>query len=287
MASQQPEFFSKQVLQARRFYLDLSPDKRKAFSVVCGGSETCLPNYEVDRTDFPYYSIEYVSRGKGAVTIGNVHKRISPGFAYTYGPGFAHKITSDQGEPLEKYFVDFSGKKAASLLDELHLRPGSVLQVHAAIELQRCLDDLILHGLRSSGSSSRLCDALMHYILVLVSSTAISSAHSVSPAYATYLQCKEHIEQQYMHLHSLDDTAREILIDKTYLCRLFRRFHSQTAHEYLTRLKMNKAAELLDDSDMLVKQVAFSVGYSDPFHFSRVFKSIFGVSPKGFRQLRG
>ena len=71
-----------------------------------------------------------------------------------------------------------------------------------------------------------------------------------------------------------------------YLCRLFRRYDQQTPYQYLMRLKMNAAAERLQDPGALVKQVAAELGFGDPFHFSRVFKSIFGLSPEAFRRLR-
>jgi AraC-like DNA-binding protein len=49
---------------------------------------------------------------------------------------------------------------------------------------------------------------------------------------------------------------------------------------------MNLAAERLRDPGSLVKQVAAALGFSDPFHFSRAFKSVFGLSPEAFRRLR-
>lgn len=52
------------------------------------------------------------------------------------------------------------------------------------------------------------------------------------------------------------------------------------------RLKMNVAAVRLHAPGTLVKQVAAELGFSDPFHFSRAFKSIFGLSPEAFRRLR-
>jgi AraC-like DNA-binding protein len=52
------------------------------------------------------------------------------------------------------------------------------------------------------------------------------------------------------------------------------------------RLKMNLAAERLQQPGTLVKQVAERAGFDDPFHFSRAFKSVFGVAPDIFRRLR-
>jgi AraC-like DNA-binding protein len=46
---------------------------------------------------------------------------------------------------------------------------------------------------------------------------------------------------------------------------------------------MNFAAEQLRNSKLLVKEVAASVGFTDPFHFSHAFKNVFGASPEIFR----
>jgi AraC-like DNA-binding protein len=67
---------------------------------------------------------------------------------------------------------------------------------------------------------------------------------------------------------------------------LFRRYDHQSPYQYLLRLRMNLAAEQLHQPGALVKQVAEQTGFDDPFHFSRAFKSVFGLSPDAFRRLR-
>ncbi len=52
------------------------------------------------------------------------------------------------------------------------------------------------------------------------------------------------------------------------------------------RLKMNDAASLLTQPGALVKNVASDLGFANPFHFSRLFKSVFAVSPEMFRSMR-
>jgi AraC family transcriptional activator of pobA len=49
---------------------------------------------------------------------------------------------------------------------------------------------------------------------------------------------------------------------------------------------MAQAARALQRNDTLIKQVAFELGFADPFHFSRAFKKVFGLSPAAFRKLR-
>jgi AraC-like DNA-binding protein len=67
---------------------------------------------------------------------------------------------------------------------------------------------------------------------------------------------------------------------------LFRRYDHQTPYQFLLRLKMNHAAERLQSPGTLVKQVAEETGFADPFHFSRMFKSVLGLSPDAFRGIR-
>lgn len=61
--------------------------------------------------------------------------------------------------------------------------------------------------------------------------------------------------------------------------RLFKRQTGYTPKDYFTRLKLHEACQLLDNSTLTVKEIAFRVGYEDPLHFSRVFKLINELSP--------
>jgi AraC-like DNA-binding protein len=81
-------------------------------------------------------------------------------------------------------------------------------------------------------------------------------------------------------------TAAECHVDDAYLCRLFQRYNHQSPHRLLIRLKMNHAAERLQSPGVLVKQVAEETGFTNPFHFSRVFKGVFGLPPTGMVKMR-
>ena len=71
------------------------------------------------------------------------------------------------------------------------------------------------------------------------------------------------------------------------LCRLFKRFSDDSPYQLLLKLRVNLAVDLLISTDLLVKQVAAQAGFDDPFHFSRVFRRMQGMSPMSFRRLHG
>ena len=272
--------------EARRFYLDLHPPKNWRLAVVCGGLERCNPDYAIDRKTFPFYSMEYVARGRGEVTLKGRTHSLQPGCLLSYGPGVPHRIIGDKADPLVKYFVDFTGTRATLLLRSCGLSPGRVSEVVPANALQPLFDELIQAGLRVRRESGVLCAKLLECLALRIAGAHTPPASAETQAFATFQRCLQHIEQHSLRLRTLGQIAGECHVNNAYLCRLFRRYDNQSPCQYLLRLKMNYAAQRLQQHDALVKKVAAEAGFDDPFHFSRAFTSIFGLSPSAFRGLR-
>ncbi len=69
-----------------------------------------------------------------------------------------------------------------------------------------------------------------------------------------------------------------------YYSKLFRERTSHSPIAYFIQLKICKACELLDHTDLGVREIAIELGYDDPYYFSRLFKKIQGVSPSKYRR---
>lgn len=282
----QPEFFSTQVSEARRFYLDTSGRPQQPLTVVCGGCEHCRPGYQIDRGDFPFHSIEFVARGKGTLTLAGRKHALIPGRVFSYGPEISHVITTDEDALLLKYFVDFKGPGAAKTLRQYGLSPGTAMQVASPEAILRIFDDLIGNGQTDSRYSPQLCAAILQQLILKIAETAATQEAHTTAAFSTYQTCRDFIRTNCLTLHNLDQVASQCRIDTAYLCRLFRRFDDQSPYQYLLRLKMTAAAQRLHIPDVRVKEIAYELGFRDAFHFSRAFKKVFGMSPDVFRKLR-
>jgi len=278
-----PEFFSREVARARRFYFDLKPNHRERLVVVCGGLEYCAPHYAIHRKTFPFHSIEYVAAGTGHVKLRGRTVALHPGIIFSYGPGVPHDIVGNPSEPLVKYFVDFSGRAASDLLKSCKLPPGHIAQIFPSNTLVTLFDELIQSGLRPARGNAELRLKLLECLALKISGSSAPPKDAETLAFATYQQCRQHIEQHYLKLRTLEQIAHECHVDNAYLCRLFRRYDQQSPYQYLLRLKMNHAAERLQQPGVLIKQAAGEIGFSDPFHFSRAFRNILGVSPSKLR----
>jgi AraC-like DNA-binding protein len=281
-----PEFFSTNVTAARRFYLDLSPNKKKSLVVVCGGLEHCNRDYAINRQTFPFYSIEYVAGGSGRLMLGTKSYTLKPGRLFAYGPGIPHHITGEVDDPFVKYFVDFVGTQAKCSLHSCGLSPGSVLEVFPANSPQQIFDEIVQVGSIIRLESGDLCAKLLECLFLRIKGARAPLESTETLAFTTYQKCRRHIEQHSLRLKSLNQIAEECNVNNSYLCRLFRRYDKQSPYQYLLRLKLNLAAERLQKHGGLVKQVAKEIGFTDEFHFSRLFTSVFKLSPKDFRGLR-
>jgi len=282
----EPEFFSPQVAEARRFYLNLQPPRDISLAVVCGGLEHCAKDYQIRRDSFPFYSIEYVARGRGEVKLKEQTVKLQPGRLFAYGPNVPHHITGHADDPLVKYFVDFTGTDVQALFRISRLGPGQATEVFPANALQPLFDEIIQIGLQGRHGGSVLCAKLLECLALRMADARAPMTSMETLAFSTYQQCRHHIERHFLRLKTLKQVATECHANNAYLCRLFRRYDRQSPYQYLLRLKMNYAAERLQLPGVLVKQVAEEAGFTDPFHFSRVFTSVFGLSPTGFRGLR-
>lgn len=277
--SEQPKFFSAQIAEAKRFHLQLRPASGKRLSIVSGGVEHCADDYAIHRGTFAFYGLEFVTGGRGSLTLAGKTMRLVPGTVFSYGPGVAHDIVTDPDEPLIKYFVDFAGRDGLRLLRQVPLPPGSAIQTSAPAEIMPIFDELIRNGLKNTRQSMRICAALLEALLLKLAETHVPVGSVESAAFETYQRCRRELEQHALRIRSLEELADRCRLDVAYVCRLFRRFGHESPYQHLMRLKMSHAAARMQNPGTLVKEVAAELGFSDPYHFSRAFKMVFGMSP--------
>ncbi len=82
----------------------------------------------------------------------------------------------------------------------------------------------------------------------------------------------------------LSEMAEAAFVTPPYLCRLFAKELKIKPMECVKLLKAEYASELLERTQMTLKEISGHVGFENPFHFSRVYKEIYGLSPKAYRE---
>jgi len=98
------------------------------------------------------------------------------------------------------------------------------------------------------------------------------------------LKAQEFIEKNYDKPIKLSDVAKYVGLSKGALSRLFRKQTAKTFIEYLNEVRIEHSLDLLRKTDDLVSEVAYSCGFSNGHHFSKIFKRKRGVTPGTFRK---
>ena len=96
-------------------------------------------------------------------------------------------------------------------------------------------------------------------------------------------RAKAYIRDNYQRDISLDDVSREVNISPYYFSKLFKEESGENFIEYLTRIRIDRARELLAGSEHSIKEISGMVGYADPNYFSRIFKKQTGMTPREYR----
>ncbi|WP_291291874.1 AraC family transcriptional regulator [Enterococcus sp.] len=92
------------------------------------------------------------------------------------------------------------------------------------------------------------------------------------------------IRRNYASIHSLEQIASSFYLDKSYLCRIFKRTTGYTITEYTNIQRIRQSQRLLEDTDWDIAEIARKSGYSNIAYYNRVFKKYTETSPLQYRK---
>jgi AraC-like DNA-binding protein/ligand-binding sensor protein len=117
--------------------------------------------------------------------------------------------------------------------------------------------------------------------LAMVSNQVLVHQQHAEPPVIT--RAKEFIAEHQGEELSLGQVARAVNTSTFYFCKLFKRVSGINFTDYLSRVRIEKARNLLLNPSLRISEIAFEVGFQSLTHFNRVFKKIIGQSPTQFR----
>ena len=93
-----------------------------------------------------------------------------------------------------------------------------------------------------------------------------------------------YFQKHYAEHITLDTLSAVVNLDKSYLCRLFKKETGESLFQYLIRLRIEKASKLLLQEKLSVREISAKVGIDNPYYFARLFKKQYGVSPSEYAE---
>lgn len=108
------------------------------------------------------------------------------------------------------------------------------------------------------------------------------SVHSMQETIVT--QAMQYVQENYMKKIYLNDIAEHFHVNKNYFCKIFKQVTGMNLINYITELRIEKATELLENTDKKIYEIAFEVGFQSYPHFCKTYKKCRNVSPTEIRR---
>ena len=252
-----------------------------SFLVYNAGFQKCPPGYRWGPGVRDHYLLHYVVSGQGTYEVEGRTFVLHGGDVFLAPPDVPICYQADAADPWEYYWVGFSGPAAPLLLAQTGFAQGrGVLHPPAGEQLRQGLLDIYKARGTDYPSAVRMAGYLQALLGLLMEDLPRRSGASLS-LYAR--QGAAFLQQNYSRSVSVEETARQAGVSRSCLYRAFQEEFGCSPSAYLTHYRIQRACQLLRHSRLPIGTVAASVGFDDPFYFSRAFHREVGLSPTAYR----
>lgn len=226
----------------------------------------------------------YCTEGLGFIEMNNKRELIRENSLVYIPANTPHSYGSNEDDPWSIYWAHFAGSKANSY----YSKPGEVSNVPInKIPLVNSLFSSIFENMEKGYSIDNIIYSCQTFAYLLSSFLFFNKKDIAADRQANQINNTVMYMRSNLHKNPcLAELAKLNNLSKSQLTLIFRHQTGHTPIDYLIHLKIQQACRYLDLSDMNIKEIAESLGYNDPYYFSRVFKKIMGTAPTEYRKIK-
>ncbi|WP_458120444.1 AraC family transcriptional regulator [Paenibacillus sp. Z6-24] len=250
------------------------------------GKEECIPGHVWGPGIRDAYILHYIHGGTGILRMGDAEYRLGEGQGFLILPETVVQYEADRDDPWVYSWIGFRGLQALSLMERAQLATSSPVYAMHDVPIFSRFYELLLETANQSAGDIRAQGILYQLMYTLIARLPVQPAASnhSRPKEMHIRQAIEYIDNSYSQKISVQDISQAAGLDRTYLSSLFKARFGMSLQAFLLEYRMNRAVELLHHTDLSVSEISRSIGYEDPFLFSKMFKKIKGASPRRLRE---
>lgn len=228
----------------------------------------------------------YCDSGKGWVEHNDERHYLKRNMVYIIPAAEAHEYAADKQDPWSILWMHFKGERLFMFKEVL----GKIILINDS-DNSRYKDRLLLfeeifQNLEMGYSPENMeytSFCLMHYLASLKYISQFRIINNVNiddVVQKCILLMKENLETPI----SLNELAESVGYSSSHLNKLFSQKTSYSLMEYYNQLRIQRACTYLQFTDIKIKEIAYNLGYYDPYHFSKAFQREMEISPKEYRK---
>ena len=245
-------------------------------------------NYVVTRT-LQHHQLIFVCEANGHMVIGGKRYPIKKGMLFYIPPGIQQTIEQRTQTPVHFMTVHFSGSRIILGSDGKWnyqeniqtLKQPLAQEITDYIAVKELFEKLLDTWNVKGPSYEFIAVTLLRQLLILVS----QNNKVQSKNYAISVKIGKIIEYMRENINrkvTLEELSGIVGLSTFYLSKTFKDTTGYPIIMYFNKMKIDKAKELLIEGNKKVKEVAYELGYTNEFYFSRIFKRMEGLSPTEF-----
>lgn len=254
------------------------------------GYEQCEPGHFFGPAVRNHYLFHYVISGTGTLMADDSKKEtqtysVKSGQGFLIFPGQITTYYADQNFPWEYVWIEFDGLRVKEALALTELSVNSPVLHARSKDLRAQLEDEMLYIVHHTKESPFHLIGHLYLFLDYLTQAARSAKLIQSSKMSDYYikEAINYIEQNFQNDITIEDIAAVCGINRSYFGKIFRNSIGRSPQEFLINYRMVKATELLKLTTLSIADIGSAVGYGNQLHFSRAFKTIYGVSPREWR----
>ena len=279
------------MLGSKDAFLDRTKLELSAMQMHHCGIQECEKGYMWQFRARPYHLLHFVLEGEGTLITAKEILKVHSGQAFFIPAGTNGKYIASLKNPWKYAWVGFYADNGNSFIDLL-FGENEILDLEISKkELEKGILSIVsvmdkriqFFSIRNFSASLEANSRMMHLFARLLE-TQGDCKKLTKEEKNLARDAKNYMDCMYKKDIKIQDVARNLHVHPNYLSTLFRKEYGQSPREYLRKVRMNQAKILLSLTEYSITDISFAVGYTNPFQFSKVFKSCYEISPTQYRK---
>lgn len=243
-----------------------------------------FPHYHED------YEIYFLVSGNRKYFVDNRIYTLQPNQVVIFHPGVSHQVTVNLNIPYERYLLYVTPTLFSNIIKEnsaLKIEKNSQLFNLSESDFKGAVSyfpKLYEEHRRNDAYSPNFIKNTLAELLLFVQRHNDTSSMEVNSVDFRIQSAVDYILNNYNEPLTLAEVADIACMSPTYFSRVFHHTTALTFKEFLTKLRIDKACELLETTNNHVADVAQSVGFNTESYFAAAFRAINSVSPNQYRK---
>lgn len=246
------------------------------------GCQQCPPGYGWGPGVRNHFLLHHVVSGKGVYMCRDRRYELSAGDTFLVYPDTTIHYCADAAQPWEYVWVGFGGLDAGGYMERTDFTPEEpVYRGRDSGELRELIRAVYGHYGTQPWEQMEMT-ARLYDLLAFLVRTARRPSREGADAADCALLAAEYIVGHYEEPITVEGLAAYASVSHSSLYRRFVKRFQISPKRFLLEYRIERACALLADTNCSIQEISTSVGFEDPFYFSRAFKDVKGISPRQY-----